>query len=823
MASPMRMFKVFLFLFAAFHIFGGMLNSATYSDDQFEVMAKEVATLTRSSFANEASISADTFESEPSIGGAADRAGGAGLGGGGGFGGAARGAGAGGGSGDYEAGGGVRSERLQRTQEANQLLHSILDKLKDSKRTPRARDAYAGLSKQGGRPNSWEDPDRPRRAGRAGQRGGAEEEELAEGGEGEEWEEEPPLDEPAQGPSPAPPARAPPARARRAAARRAPAAARAARAAARRAAASATRRPRGSARRRRRRSPAPPRAAPAPPRPRRRRPLRPLPGRRRRRRRHRRGGAAGGAPAGRTRRWGPDRRQGGPLRRRRRGRRAERSGRGDRAAGKGRARAAAARPADASRRTAPAPLRARAQRQARRAARPADASGGRRRRRGRRGRRRSSGCGQGRQQGRQGRRGGRGAAGAGSFEEEAEEEETEEDGAGTGPAAGGAGRRRGRAAGAKGGAGAAAGGAGGAKAGAGGLKAGAGAGAGAGGVKAGAGAAGPVETAGGGPGAAEADVKRLRAYVEKLDAGRKDVASELAPLERLLDNRATPPPLKGALYPSESLYARRIGEEISCEQWNRVFGLREPPLAPSMRFIDAFNRHREAVRLFETCFLPSICADGTNPFSQLGQEFYVLNKLGRDRPGFFVDIGAYDGIWFSNTYFLEKCLGWTGVCIEANPYEYNRLKALHRSCAAVNVAVAGGNEAKAKFRGAGELGGLVAHLGAPRADRIAREAPAAATLEVQAVALGRALELAGVPPGRPIDYLSVDVSGAELALLQAIDWKKVDISVMTVDNSAGLQEPCDLVARHGFLCDRLNWDDVFVKRGLPTDARSAAR
>jgi len=33
----------------------------------------------------------------------------------------------------------------------------------------------------------------------------------------------------------------------------------------------------------------------------------------------------------------------------------------------------------------------------------------------------------------------------------------------------------------------------------------------------------------------------------------------------------------------------------------------------------------------------------------------------------FVEIGAYDGIKYSNTKFFEYELNWRGICIEPNP------------------------------------------------------------------------------------------------------------------------------------------------------------
>ena len=42
--------------------------------------------------------------------------------------------------------------------------------------------------------------------------------------------------------------------------------------------------------------------------------------------------------------------------------------------------------------------------------------------------------------------------------------------------------------------------------------------------------------------------------------------------------------------------------------------------------------------------------------------------------GYYIECGATDGIINSSCYFLEKHLKWNGICIEANPEEFDKLK-----------------------------------------------------------------------------------------------------------------------------------------------------
>ena len=55
--------------------------------------------------------------------------------------------------------------------------------------------------------------------------------------------------------------------------------------------------------------------------------------------------------------------------------------------------------------------------------------------------------------------------------------------------------------------------------------------------------------------------------------------------------------------------------------------------------------------------------------------------------GVFVDIGASDGLLGSNTYLLEKCFGWKGVCIEPRTNQMIKLKMANRTCSTAQVAL----------------------------------------------------------------------------------------------------------------------------------------
>ena len=72
--------------------------------------------------------------------------------------------------------------------------------------------------------------------------------------------------------------------------------------------------------------------------------------------------------------------------------------------------------------------------------------------------------------------------------------------------------------------------------------------------------------------------------------------------------------------------------------------------------------------------------------SQLGQDKIVDEYFRGKRHGVFVDIGAYDGLTFSNTLMLERERDWTGICIEPLPDIFAELRK-NRRCICVQACI----------------------------------------------------------------------------------------------------------------------------------------
>ena len=65
----------------------------------------------------------------------------------------------------------------------------------------------------------------------------------------------------------------------------------------------------------------------------------------------------------------------------------------------------------------------------------------------------------------------------------------------------------------------------------------------------------------------------------------------------------------------------------------------------------------------------------------------LLLRAAGYRPGTFVELGALNGLLWSNTLIFERCFGWRGLLIEASPVNYDQLSRSGRSATAVHSAV----------------------------------------------------------------------------------------------------------------------------------------
>jgi FkbM family methyltransferase len=207
----------------------------------------------------------------------------------------------------------------------------------------------------------------------------------------------------------------------------------------------------------------------------------------------------------------------------------------------------------------------------------------------------------------------------------------------------------------------------------------------------------------------------------------------------------------------------------------------------------------------------------SNYSSQYGQDSFVFNEVfkSKQNEGFFVDIGAHDGVTLSNTLFLEK-LGWKGVCVEPIPRLFQKLKE-NRGCLCVEGCVSNLDTDIVEFcdiSGYSEmLSGIEQCYDQNHVARINRELQETGG-SVERIKV-KNYKFNDIILEKTIHYLSLDTEGSELDILKSIDWNKYLILSMSVENNSCTSEIQSFLTNQCMsLVERLGCDEMYVNRNF---------
>lgn len=166
-----------------------------------------------------------------------------------------------------------------------------------------------------------------------------------------------------------------------------------------------------------------------------------------------------------------------------------------------------------------------------------------------------------------------------------------------------------------------------------------------------------------------------------------------------------------------------------------------------------------------------------NPVVTAGQNIedaVILNRLfrgnsplARIKHPIYLEMGALDGIAFSNTLLLEWCHGWGGILIEAFPSNFEQLQK-NRPC-----SITVGKAACPTPNGYVRMGG---HSGV--AYQITDSEGSDKTVQVPCEPLTDILLKHGITR---VNFFSLDVEGAELLVLQTLDFSRIKVDVLMAE------------------------------------------
>ena len=203
-------------------------------------------------------------------------------------------------------------------------------------------------------------------------------------------------------------------------------------------------------------------------------------------------------------------------------------------------------------------------------------------------------------------------------------------------------------------------------------------------------------------------------------------------------------------------------------------------------------------------------------FSQSGQdkiikEFFFKEFNQKLTNGFFVEIGAYDGIMGSNCYHFEKYCNWDGIAVEPSNLQFNQLKK-NRGCKIINKGidkverevdffeVLEGYTQMSYIRDV-ENNNIEEILNKDKRTKINKQ-------KIKTTTFNKLVNK------NEIDFLSIDTEGKEYDILTSIDFEFFKIKVISVENN----NPKDLkiyefLSKKNFkYFDKIGMDEVYYNK-----------
>lgn len=200
-------------------------------------------------------------------------------------------------------------------------------------------------------------------------------------------------------------------------------------------------------------------------------------------------------------------------------------------------------------------------------------------------------------------------------------------------------------------------------------------------------------------------------------------------------------------------------------------------------------------------------------YSQNNEEEIIGAELTRMgiATGHFLDIGAWNGITYSNTYRLVE-LGWRGVCVEPSPYVFPKLvenlgnnPLIHL----VNAAVAIKPKLIPWFDSGGDAISTTSE--AHRDKWIASCKVPYKQFWIYVMPLAALFDTFGFD----FDFINIDVESTNLELFRALPWPALKTTkLICVEHDLQQLEMSQLAAKYGFSPLSMNGENLILTRPL---------
>ena len=185
--------------------------------------------------------------------------------------------------------------------------------------------------------------------------------------------------------------------------------------------------------------------------------------------------------------------------------------------------------------------------------------------------------------------------------------------------------------------------------------------------------------------------------------------------------------------------------------------------------------------------------------AQDGEDVLLAELFGYKTDGFFIEIGAYDGLYLSNSYFFEQ-LGWRGLLVEPLPEKAAACRRNRPGSIVIEAALGRqpGTATLTEVLDGGAREDVLSYIGGNEqiAGKLARLNTQTRSYQVTVKSFPQVMAEAGHRPGMAIDFISIDCEGMDLEILQTIDLDQWQPRIFVLE-SAG-EAATAYLQQHGY-------------------------
>jgi FkbM family methyltransferase len=175
-------------------------------------------------------------------------------------------------------------------------------------------------------------------------------------------------------------------------------------------------------------------------------------------------------------------------------------------------------------------------------------------------------------------------------------------------------------------------------------------------------------------------------------------------------------------------------------------------------------------------------------YSQNGEDFLLWEFFNQKTKGFFIDVGAFDGIHLSNTFAFEK-EGWTGICIEPHPDYFPLCKKNRINSICLNLACVEYDQEQVSDFYIEKIG-LLSGIGIKDNENDIKQRYSNRELKYEGLQKVKvpartlnAILNNYLPSDVVIDFISIDVEGTELAVLKGLNLDRFSPRVVIIEGN----------------------------------------